>query len=213
MIQIIPAILSTSEDDYRKDILRYQQSQYFKDGWVHIDFMDNIFVQNKSIEPEVTVKYPINLHKEAHLMVMQPLEWVDNLVKSGFERAIFHLEAADDIEECINKIKSKGLEVGLAIKSETPVEKLAPFIPKIDVVLIMTIVPGFQGQPFIPETLDKVKEIKSRKWPIKVGVDGAVKDSNIKEVTKAGVDFVAVGSYLLEGDIDENLEELWEATR
>lgn len=210
MVQIIPAILSTSEGDYKRDILRYQQAQSFQEGWVHIDFMDNKFVPNQSIEPEVISKYPIDLHKEAHPMVLHPLDWIDDLVEAGFKRIIFHIEAADDTLECIGRIKSKGLEVGLAINPETPIEKLEPFISKINVVLIMTIVPGFQGQPFIPIALDKVKEIKSKGWSVKVGVDGAVKDSNIKEIIKSGVDFVTVGSYLLKGDIDENLENLWE---
>ena len=83
MVQIIPAILSTSEDDYQRDISRYKQSTFFKEGWVHIDFMDNIFVPNKSIEPSIVDKYTINLHKEAHLMVVHPVDWVDDLVKAG----------------------------------------------------------------------------------------------------------------------------------
>lgn len=213
MIQIIPAILSTSEDDYAKDTSCIKRAQLFKEGWVHIDFMDNIFVPNKSIEPSVVARHPIDLHKEAHLMVLHPLKWVDDLVKAGFERIIFHIESEDDINECIKAIKSKGLEAGLAINYETPVEKIAPFIDKIDVVLIMTIVPGFQGQQFIPKALNKVIEIKSKSWPVRVGVDGSVKDKNVKEIVKAGTDFIIVGSYLLNGDIDENLEVLWEAIR
>lgn len=210
MVQIIPAILATTEADYARDIARYRQSPSFQESWVHIDFMDNKFVPNKSIDPSVIAKYPIDLHKEAHLMVLHPLEWIDELVKSGFERIIFHLESQDDTMECIDNIKSKGLEVGLVINSKTPVEKLEPFITKIDVVLVMSVVPGFQGQPFIPATLNKVMDIKSKGWSVKVGIDGAVRNSNIKEIIKSGVDFVTVGSYLLKGDIDENLENLWE---
>ena len=221
MIQIIPAILSTSEEDYARDVSRYKQSlllrnkqsEFFKEGWVHIDFMDNKFVPNKSIEPSVIDKYPTNLHKEAHLMVSHPLEWIESLVKTGFERIIFHVESEDDINECIKSIKSKGLGVGLAINFETPIEKLTAFVHKIEVILVMTIKPGFQGQPFIPAALNKVKEIKSKNWPVSLGVDGHVRDENIKEVIKSGVDFVIAGSYLLKGDVDENLEILWEEIR
>lgn len=209
MVQIIPAILSTKEEDYARDISRYKQSMSFKEGWVHVDFMDNIFVPNKSIEPLITAKYPINLHKEAHPMVARPMEWIDDLASVGFERIIIHIEA-EDVSKCIEYIKSKGLEAGLAINNETPVEKLQPFAEKVDMVLVMSIKPGFQGQPFIPEALDKVRNIKSKNWPVRVGVDGAVKDDNIKEIVDAGVDFVIVGSYLLEGELDENLEKLWE---
>lgn len=213
MVQIIPAILSTSEEDCERDISRYKQSS-FKEGWVHIDFMDNIFVPNKSISPSIIHKHPINLHKEAHLMVSRPLEWIDDLVKAGFERIIFHIEA-EGIQKCIEYIKSKGLEAGLAINNETPVEKVKPFADSVDVVLVMGVVPGLQGQQFIPETIDKIKETSHLRlkgnYNFRIGVDGAVKDDNIREIVNAGVDFVTVGSYLLKGDIDENLENLWEA--
>lgn len=211
MIQIIPSVLSTLEEEYRRDITKYQRSQLLKEGWVHIDFMDNKFVPNQSIEPEIIAKYPIDLHKEAHIMVLHPLEWIDSLVQAGFERIIFHLESQDNILKCIEYIKGKGLEVGLAINNDTSVEKLEPFISKVDVILVMSIVAGFQGQPFILKTLDKVRTVRSMNESIKVGVDGAVKDTNLKEIVNAGVDFVIVGSYLLKGDVDENLENLWEA--
>ena len=210
MVQIIPSILSTSEDDYKRDISHYKKSPSLQEGWVHIDFMDNIFVPNKSIKPSVVAKYPISLHKEAHIMVSHPLAWVDNLVMIGFERIIFHIEAGDNIEECIEYIKNKGLEVGLAINNETPIENLQPFVDKIDIVLVMTIVPGFQRQPFIPGALDKVRAIKA-KWRVRVGVDGAVVDTDAKQIVESGVDFMIVGSFLLEGDIEENMEKLWEA--
>ena len=213
MVQIIPAILATSENNYVRDISIIKRSQSLKDGWIHIDFADNIFVQNKSIEPEVIQKFPDDLQKEAHLMVAHPKEWVDKLVAAGFKRIIFHIECNDSIEEVIDYIKSKGLEAGLALNNNTPIDNLEPFVSKIDVVLVMTIVAGFQGQPFIPKALNKVREIKSKNWPARIGVDGAVKESNVKEIVNAGVDFVTVGSYLLTGDIDENLENLWEAIR
>lgn len=213
MIQIIPAVLSTSENDYIRDISRYKLAESLKGGWLHIDFMDNKFVPNLSIPPSVSAEYPIELHKEAHLMVLDPMEWIDDLSGVGFERIIFHIESSDDTLKCIEYIKGKGLEVGLAINGETPIEKLEPFVSKIDAVLVMTIAAGFQGQPFIPKALNKVKEIKSKNWPLRVGVDGAVKDTTIREIMDTGADFAIVGSYLLNGDIEENLETLWEATR
>lgn len=210
MVQIIPAILAVSENNYVKDISIIKRSHSFKDGWVHIDFADNKFVQNQTIGPEVIQKFPDDFQKEAHLMIAHPKEWVDKLITAGFKRIIFHIECNENIEEVIDYIKSKGLEVGLALNNNTPIEKLEPFVSKIDVVLVMTIVAGFQGQPFIPKALDKVYKIKSKKWPVRIGVDGAVKESNIKKIVNAGVDFVIVGSYLLTGDLDENLENLWE---
>ena len=132
------------------------------------------------------------------------------LHKLGFKRILFHIECKDDIEEVIDYIKSKGLEVGLVLKNETQLDALESFASKIDVVMLMGVEPGFQGQPFLPEVIDKVKQLKSKNYSVKVGVDGAVKDTNIKEIVSSGVDFVIMGSYLLKGDTDENLEKVWE---
>ena len=158
MIQIIPAILATSEEDFKRDISRLMQSPSLKEGWLHIDFADNVFVPNQTIRPSVVVKYTADLYKEAHIMVAHPIEWVDDLAKAGFERIIFHLESEDETMDTIEFIKSKGLEVGIAIKNETPVEILEPYGAKIDVVLQMSVVPGLQGQPFLPEVMNKIKE-------------------------------------------------------
>ena len=209
MVQIIPAVLATSEDQYSADITKLNNCQSLQDGWVHIDLADNIFVQNETIEPEIIQKFPNNLRKEAHLMVAHPQEWVDKLVTAGFERVIFHIEA-ENIQEAIDCAKSKNLEVGIALKNETELEKLTGFIPKIDVVMLMGVRPGLQGQEFIPHAIEKMRDLKSKNWQVKAGIDGGVRDSNIKEIVEAGADFVIVGSYLLRGNLDENLENLWE---
>lgn len=211
MIQIIPAILSKTEEDFEKDINKIKNSTALKDGWVHIDFMDNIFVPNKSINPLVLAKYEIPFKKEAHPMVAYPLEWVNKLVEVGFDRIIFHIEAKDDPDEWIESIKKAGLRVGIAINSDTPVEKLEPYVDKIDVILVMAIVPGFQEQPFIPESLEKIRQLKSKNWPVKIAVDGAVNDKNAKKLVEAGADHLTVGSFLLKGDVDDNMEIIWEA--
>lgn len=211
MVQIIPAILSTKEEDFQKDINKIMQSDSIRQGWVHIDFMDNVFVPNQSIKPSVIAKYPVILKKEAHLMVDHPLEWIEELVQAGFERIIFHIEAKDDTLECIRRIREKGLKVGLAVNHETPLTRLEPYVHKVEVFLLMTIKPGFQGQTFIEESLDKIKALKAKNWPVAIGVDGSVKDSNIKQLVLAGAEHLTVGSYLLKGDFDENVEKLWEA--
>lgn len=211
MVQIIPAILDKTPEDFQKHIEQLKHSASFQEGWVHIDFADNEFVQNQTVGVDTVVKNDINLNKEAHLMVAHPLQWIDKLKEAGFKRIIFHYESKDDTLECINRIKELGMEVGIALNIDTPIEKLESFKDKLDLVLVMAIVPGFQGQPFLPETLDKIKSLKEKNWPIRISVDGAVRDTNAKQIIEAGVDQLTVGSYLLEGDIDENLECLWEA--
>lgn len=212
MVQIIPSVLATTEEQYQTDITKLASSQSLAEGWVHIDFADNQFVPNQTIGVETVQKLPINFRKEAHLMVETPLSWIDQLVQAGFEKVIIHLESKDT-EDCIKKIKEDKMDVGIALKIETPIEKLEPLIDKISTVLIMTIEAGFQGQPFIPHSLNKVRSIKSKNWPVRVGVDGAVKDTDVKQIVESGVDFMIVGSFLLEGDIDNRLERLWEEIR
>lgn len=213
MVQIIPAILDKTSEDFRRHIQELKGSMAFQEGWIHIDFADNEFVQNETIGIDVVAQNPTNLNKEAHLMVAHPLQWIDKLKEAGFKRVILHYESKDDILECIKKIKELGMEVGIALNIDTPLEKLDSFKDKIDLVLIMAIIPGFQGQPFLPEVFDKIKHLKEKNWPVKIEVDGAVRDTNAKQLIEAGVDQLTVGSYLLKGNIDENLENLWEVLK
>lgn len=213
MVQIIPAILSATEEDFQRDIDRYSSCESLQAGWIHIDFADNKFVPNKTVGLDTIEKFPTELKKEAHLMVEYPLVWVKKLNKLGFKRVIFHIEAKDDTLEVIEKIQKLGMEVGIAINPDTPIKKLAAFITKINLVLIMSIVPGFQGQPFIPESLDKIRkasQLISKNSSLAIGVDGHVTDENAKSIVAAGATQLTVGSFLLKGDIDENLEKIWE---
>lgn len=209
MISILPAILDKTVHDFIKHINQLKNSLAFKEGWVHIDFTDNKFVQNETISVDIVAQTKTNLYKEAHLMVVHPLQWIEPLQKAGFKRVIFHYESKDNVLECVNKIKELGMEAGVALKIETPVNVLEPYNDKISLVLIMSVVPGFQGQPFLPESLDKIRELKSKNWPLKIAVDGAIKDVNAKQLVEAGVDQLTIGSYLLNGNIDDNLERLW----
>lgn len=209
MVQIIPAILDKTPEDFQKHINQLNNSASFRLSWIHIDFADNEFVQNHTIHTDIVGQTTFNLNKEAHLMVAHPLEWIDKLKETGFKRVIFHFESKDDTTECIEKIKGLGMEAGIALKLDTPLEKIEPFKDKIDLVLIMTIVPGFQGQPFLPEALIRIKSLKEKHWPVRIAVDGAVRDTNVRDIVEAGADQLTVGSYLWEGDIDEKLESLW----
>ncbi len=213
MIPIIPAILSTREEDYSRDINRYQSNNVFNKGWVHIDFMDNKFVPNQSIEPKVIGKYPISMKKEAHLMVKDFDSWIQELEKVNFERIIIHFEASDEsrIRDGILYLKNHGIESGLAFNPSTGIEKVTPFLSDLDLVLIMGVEPGFQGSPFVENTYDRVKKmIKLKKGNTlpKIVVDGGVRDSNAKQLVASGVDYLIVGSFLLKGNIDENFEKL-----
>ena len=216
MVQIIPSILATSEDQYKNDLSKLESAQSLEDGWVHIDFADNKFVQTQTVGVETAEKFPTNFKKEAHLMVVHPSHpWISELEKLNFSRIIVHLESdtQDWITDNLRYLEDKNIEVGLAINPDTELDKVSPFINDIDVLQIMGINPGLQGQQFIPETINKVKKavqlFKGQYGP-KISVDGGVKDTNAKLLMDAGADILVVGSYLLKGDVDENLENLWE---
>jgi len=207
--EIIPAILSKTIEDFKNDLSKLLNSKNLNSGWVHVDFMDNVFVPNKSIAPDDLQNIDFRaLKKEAHLMVRKPAEWIKKLIQLGFPRIIIHVEAEGDLKQNISLIKQSGAKAVLAINPDTPISKLEPFSSGIDGILVMGVVPGFQGQEFIPETLNKIKEIKSRGWPVKIEVDGAVKDRNVKDIVDSGADILILGSFLIKGDPDYNLETL-----
>jgi ribulose-phosphate 3-epimerase len=202
MIQIVPAILATTEDDYQRDLKRISDSQLF--DWVQIDLMDNKFVQNKSIDPNVMAKFPTNLKLEAHLMVEYPENWIDDLVKLDVNRIIFPVEDTEGIRERIMHIKNHGKKVGLSINPETFIGLLEPYFEMIDMVLIMSVHPGFQGQQFIPQTTQRIIELAHLKsknnLEFKIEVDGGISEENIGSVSEAGADIAVVGSNLLKYD-------------
>lgn len=233
MIQIIPAILATSPEDYKRDIEKLNNSESFKEeGWVHIDFMDNKFVPNKSVDPEVINQYPTHLKKEAHLMVEHSIDWISKLIELGADRILIHYESEeksasdkpweneilsnlDFIEDHGLHVRDEGVESGLAVKLDTPLEDLAIYLDHVDTVLLMGIEPGFQGRKFEDKTLDRIKNLakmrKQKDLNFLIGVDGGVNADTIKSIADAGADYVICGSAIIKGDPDENIEKLWEA--
>ncbi|KKQ67344.1 MAG: Ribulose-phosphate 3-epimerase [Candidatus Daviesbacteria bacterium GW2011_GWA2_38_24] len=214
MIQIIPAILATTEKEYHEQLEKIISADVFQEGWIQIDIMDNKFVQNKSIGFDVIAKYPESFKKEIQLLVEDPTNWLEQAayIDAHFmDRVIAPVEVgALKIEKYLNKAKELRLEVGLSVNPKTPIESLVPFVDKIRYVVIMSVEPGFQGQQFITDALEKVKKVKSQ-YSLTVGVDGGINSSNVRSIVDAGADYLAVGSGLLKGDIDANLEKFWEA--
>lgn len=217
MVQIIPAILATREEEYAQDINRLNEVPTLEQGWIHIDFMDNKFVPNQSIEPSVINKYPTEFKKEAHLMVNDLDKWINEVAEAGFNRILIHFEASEEqkVKEGLMAIKNKGIEAGMVVNPGTDIGKTKNLFSILDVILIMGVVPGFQGRPFEKDTFDKVKETfrlrKESNSDFKIAVDGGVRDENARQLVESGVDYLIVGSFLLKGDIDENLEKIWQA--
>lgn len=206
---IIPSILATTEEEYKNKLAEIESCALL-DNWVQIDLMDNKFVQNQSVGLDTIAKYPTNLNLEAHLMVENPITWIDQLADLNFKRVIFHLEVDKNIDGVIEKIRNKGMEVGLALNPETPVEKLVPFIAKIDLVLLLSVHPGFSGQEFILDTINKVGEVEELTGNNKflIEVDGGIDERVTVDLVCAGADNLVIGSHLTNGNIFEHFEKI-----
>jgi len=168
--------------------------------WVHFDVMDNHFVPNLSFGSGVLNSLSKNKIKpiDAHLMIENPDRWAPDFVAAGADSVTFHIEASKDPHKLIKTIKSLKSRVGVAIKPGTPLDQVKEFLEEIDVLLVMTVEPGFGGQSFMYDMLEKVKEarsiIKSKKLNLWIQVDGGVSESSIAKATEAGADFLVVGS-------------------
>ncbi|OGE30807.1 hypothetical protein A2631_03910 [Candidatus Daviesbacteria bacterium RIFCSPHIGHO2_01_FULL_44_29] len=207
-MQILPAILATSEEIYQEQITKVIQSKLFDGDWIQIDLMDGKFVSNKSIDPDILIKYPNVFKKEIQLLVADPASWVEKLSKIPVHRIVAPVEVGEgQISQFIQKTKAMHIQVGLSLNLGTPIESLAPFMDIIDSVLVMSAEPGAQGREFSVAALEKIRQIKKR-WNIQVGDDGGVNSKNSKALQEAGVDYLAIGSGLLKGDFDENFKKI-----
>jgi len=203
--KIIPAILTNDIEDANAKIAQLNGLV----EWIQIDVMDNIFVPNISIQIKDLAGIEIKAKLEAHLMIKNPQAVFEDCKKLGFKRVIFHFEAVDNVADVLSEMDEFGFEKGIAINPDTDIQKIIPFLDKLDVVLFMSVYPGFQNQKFIPEVLDKIKELKKISPNTKVAIDGGVKKENIKSIAQAGVDDIDVGSAVfIDNDPEKNLEEL-----
>lgn len=187
--------------------------------YIHIDVMDGIFVPSISFGMPVITSIRKTTDKvfDVHLMIMEPERYIEEFAKCGADSITFHLEATKKPEETIQLIHSLGKKAGISIKPGTPAEAVKPFIPMVEMVLIMTVEPGFGGQKFIPETMDKIKAVREMinhmGLSVDVEVDGGIHAGNIGEVKKAGANVIVAGSAVFKGNISENVKSLFAAGR
>lgn len=164
--------------------------------WVHLDIMDGVFVPNISMGiPVVEAMRPYtSLPFDVHLMIIHPKKYVPQFCKAGADIISFHAEAQDDPLETINAIVAGGAKPAMVIKPGTPAEAVFPYLDKLYMVLVMTVEPGFGGQSFMPDMMDKVRAIKARAPQVLVEVDGGINPETAKASAQAGVDVCVAGT-------------------
>ncbi len=189
-IRLVPAIL-TEDPKTLETMIRLAET--FTD-YVQVDVMDGQFVPSRSISWADMSSLPVKLRWEVHLMVQHPEEYLEGFRRAGAQRAIFHYEAGQSPQKVIDAIRTLGLEAGLAVNPETPVSAILSLVDDLDSVLFLSVNPGFYGSKFIPEVMDKVVELRRIRPEIEIGIDGGIKEANITQVAKSGVNVIYVGS-------------------
>jgi len=196
---ISPSLLAADFGNLERDITMLNQSEA---DWFHLDIMDGVFVPNISFGFPV-MKY-IKKHAQkpldVHLMITEPDRYIDDFNEAGADILTVHIETCNHLHRTVQRIKSLGMKAGVSLNPHTPVNLLKDIIADLDLVLLMSVNPGFGGQKFIPNALEKIKELKQliteKKSNALIEVDGGVDNTNAKSLINAGCDVLVAGSYI-----------------
>lgn len=211
---VSPSLLAADKKNIPAEVRHIEPFCHF----VHIDIMDAIFVPNLSFYKEFPGTFATSLIKDTHLMVIDPLNWIEEARKGGSEIITFHLEAYEDpslIEKTIKEIRRLGALAGLSIKPGTPLEKIRPYLDKIDLVLLMTVEPGLGGQSYLPGSNERIETLKEwlSEFPYEarpiIEIDGGVNETTGKIAIEKGAELLVAGSYLFgHEDLEKRIKGL-----
>ena len=182
--------------------------------YIHIDVMDGSFVPSISFGMPLikSIRSATDKVFDVHLMIVDPIRYIKEFAEIGADIITFHLEAAPDVQAVIDEIHSFGKKAGISIKPGTAVEELIPYLDKVDMILVMTVEPGFGGQPFIEASYERIKAVRAmlteRGLATDVQVDGGITKENIQSVIAAGANVIVAGSTVYRGDASQNTQDL-----
>lgn len=206
-IIVAPSLLAADFSKLREEI---QEVESYGAEYLHLDVMDGNFVPNISFGAPVisSIRKHSNLVFDVHLMVENPDRFIKDMVDAGADVITVHAEATKHLNRTIQLIKSYGKKVGVALNPSTPLDVIKYDLKDIDMVLIMTVNPGFGGQAFIEGMLQKIRDLRSIDSNIDIQVDGGINDKTSKLVKEAGANILVAGSYLFKGDYKQKIESL-----
>ena len=211
--KLSPSILSADFCNLEEGIRQTEENGAV---YLHFDVMDGVFVPSISFGMPVlaSIKPAVKQVIDTHLMITEPIRYVEAFQKAGADSVTVHVEACEDVKATLNKIRECGMKVGLSINPETDVKEVVPYLEEVDMILVMCVHPGFGGQKFIPESLDKIRAIRAmlneKNLETDIQVDGGVYVENVREVLDAGANVIVAGSAVFRGDSGENTAKFME---
>ncbi len=211
-MKIAPSILSVKIEEYPKVIKELENLDI---SYLHLDIMDGKFVPNSTYDAEEVknIRKMTSMFLDTHLMIENPENYINSYINAGSDSITFHFEATTNVKKIIKMIKDKNLKCGISIKPKTNVDVLLPYLSEIDMVLVMSVEPGFGGQKFMDSALNKIKQLNNLRmenhYSYLIEVDGGINNETSKLCKNAGADIIVVGTYLMNSnDKKETIKEL-----